>query len=201
MINNVATQLWLVRHGATEWSRSGQHTSVTDLPLLPDGEEDARRVGERLLTTQFGLVLTSPRRRARDTAIGAGYPEATVDEDLVEWAYGAGEGLTSAEIREIIPGWRIWTHGAPDFDRPDCTQGETLEEVSTRLTRVVERVRTSGVEHALVFGHGHSLRALAMEWLGMTIPTARHFPLQTGTISVLGYEKDNPAIIRWNAAD
>ncbi len=201
MTENPATQLWLVRHGATEWSRSGQHTSITDLPLLKDGEQDARDVGQRLKDTDFGLVLTSPRRRARDTATGAGFGEAEVDEDLVEWAYGPGEGLTSDEIRARLPGWRIWTHGAPQFDRDGYGPGETLEEVSTRLRRVVDRVRSSGVDRALVFAHGHSLRALSMEWLGLEISMAKHFPLQTGTLSVLGYEKDNPAIVRWNAVD
>lgn len=201
MTENTATQLWMVRHGATEWSRSGQHTSVTDLPLLPDGEEDARRVGERLSATNFGLVLTSPRRRARDTAAGAGFGNAELESDLVEWAYGPGEGLTSAQIRDIIPDWRIWTHGAPQFERDDYSPGETIDEVSVRLQRVVDRVRASGVEHALVFAHGHSLRALAMKWLGLDVAMARHFPLQTGTISVLGYEKDNPAIVRWNAVN
>ncbi len=201
MTANAATQLWLVRHGATEWSRSGQHTSVTDLPLLPDGEQDAREVGQRLKGIEFGLVLSSPRRRARDTATGAGFADAEVDDNLVEWAYGPGEGLSSDEIRAKVPGWRIWTHGAPQFDRDGYEPGETIEEVSTRLQRVVDRVRSSGVDRALVFAHGHSLRALSMEWLGMEVATAKHFPLQTGTLSVLGYEKDNPAIVRWNAVD
>ena len=199
MKDTAATQLWLVRHGATKWSRSGQHTSVTDLPLLPAGEEDARQVGERLKDINFGLVLTSPRRRARDTAAGAGFHDVEEDADLVEWAYGPGEGLTSDEIREEVPGWRIWTHGAPQFERDDFAPGETLGDVSLRLQRVVDRVRASGVERALVFAHGHSLRALAMKWLGIEVAMGKHFPLQTGTLSVLGYEKDNPAIVRWNA--
>ena len=193
------TKLWLVRHGATEWSRAGQHTSVTDLPLLPDGEEDAKRVGKVLAEVDFGLVLTSPRRRARQTAAGAGFPDAEVDENLVEWAYGPGEGLTSAEIRQKVPGWRIWTHGAPDFERDGYAPGETVAQASARLAKVVERVRSSGVENALVFAHGHSLRTLAMEWLGFDVALAKHFPLATGARSVLGYEKDNPAIIMWNA--
>ncbi|RMB59777.1 histidine phosphatase family protein [Tessaracoccus antarcticus] len=201
MTSTDATQLWLVRHGATQWSQSGQHTSVTDLPLLTEGDEDARRVGARLAGTDFGLVLTSPRRRARDTAAGAGFPDAETDDDLVEWAYGPGEGLTSDEIRKKVPGWRIWTHGAPKFERDGYEPGETLEHISVRLQRVVDRVRASGVERAIVFAHGHSLRALAMEWLGVEVAMAKHFPLQTGTISVLGYEKDNPAIVRWNAED
>ena len=198
MAKKVETQLWLVRHGATKWSRSGQHTSVTDLPLLPDGEEDAREVGARLQGKEFGVVLTSPRRRARDTAAGAGFPDAEVDEDLVEWAYGPGEGLTSKDIQEEVADWRIWTHGAPQFERDDFAPGETVAQVSTRLRRVVERVRGSGVEHVIVFAHGHSLRALAMEWLGLDIAMGKHFPLETGTVSLLGYEKDNPAVIRWN---
>lgn len=198
MTTEIKTQLWLVRHGATKWSRSGQHTSVTDLPLLPDGEEDAREVGARLQGRKFGLVLTSPRRRARDTAAGAGFPDAGIDEDLVEWAYGPGEGLTSKEIREEVSDWRIWTHGAPQFERDDFAPGETVAQVSTRLQRVVDRVRKSGVENVIVFAHGHSLRALAMEWLGVEIAMAKHFPLETGTVSLLGYEKDNPAVIRWN---
>lgn len=197
--DEVRTELWLVRHGATEWSESGRHTSVTDLPLLPRGEEDARRVGERLSGVQFGLALTSPRRRASETARLAGFPRAEVEEDLAEWAYGPGEGLTSPQIREMVPGWRIWSHGAPDIHRDGFEPGETESEVAARLTRVVERVRNSGAERAIAFAHGHSLRALAMVWLGQPIEAARQFPLETGTVSVLGYEKENSAIVRWNA--
>lgn len=192
------TRVWLARHGATEWSESGQHTSVTDLPLLAKGRDDAQRVGASLAGREFGLVLSSPRRRAKETAELAGFtPE--LDEDLVEWAYGPGEGLTSAQIREKIPGWRIWTHGAPQFERDGYEPGETESQIAARLGRVVERIRESGPEDAIVFAHGHSLRAFTMVWLGLPIEMAKHFPLETGTISLLGYEKENPAVVRWNA--
>lgn len=198
MTNDDRTQLWVVRHGATEWSESGQHTSVTDLDLLDKGRVNAEKVGGKLAELDFGLVLSSPRRRALETAELAGF-EPEIDDDLVEWAYGPGEGLTSVEIREQIPGWRIWTHGAPQLDREGYEPGETQAEVEARLARVVNRVRGSGVRRAIAFGHGHSLRALAMVWLGQPVSMAAHFPLETGTISVLGYEKENPAIVRWNA--
>nr|WP_255622172.1 histidine phosphatase family protein [Tessaracoccus sp. OS52] len=188
----------MVRHGATEWSESGQHTSVTDLPLLDKGREDARRVGSALAGHDFGMVLSSPRRRARETAELAGLTPQ-IDDDLVEWAYGPGEGLTSPQIREIIPGWRIWSHGAPEFERDGYAPGETESQVAERLRRVVDRVRASGESDAIAFGHGHALRALAMVWLDQPISLARHFPLETGTVCVLGYEKENAAIVRWNA--
>lgn len=184
------TELWLVRHGQTEWSRSGQHTSVTDLDLLDDGVRQAEALRDRLDPADFGLVLSSPRRRALRTAELAGFSDVEVDEDLAEWAYGDYEGRTSAEIREEVPDWRIWTHPVPG--------GETQAEVMARLARVVRRVRGSGVERALVFGHGHSLRVLALSWLEFDISRGQSFPLETATVSVLGYEKESPAIRRWN---
>ena len=165
-----ATELWLVRHGATEWSTAGRHTSVTDLPLLPDGEDTARALGARLAGIDFGLVLTSPRRRARHTADLAGFPDAEVTDDLVEWAYGDYEGLTTPEIRESVPGWTVWSHPSPG--------GETGAEVAARLDRVVERARSGG-GRTLVFAHAHSLRVLAARWLqppagGRPAPATRH---------------------------
>lgn len=196
------TQLWLVRHGATEWSEAGRHTSVTDLPLLPAGERGARQVGELLSGHDFGLVLSSPRLRATETARLAGFPHPVIDDDLVEWSYGKGEGLTSVQIREAIPDWRIWTHGAPRLDREgDFAPGEDVDAVEQRLTRVVERARTSGVARVLAFGHGHALRSLAMVWLGLPVSQAAHFPLYTGRVSVLGYEKESPALVAWNVGD
>lgn len=192
-------QLWLVRHGATEWSESGRHTSVTDLPVLPAGLAAARAVGERLAGKSFAGVWSSPRLRARQTAAAAGFPDPEIVEDLAEWAYGPGEGLTSDQVRAIIPGWRIWTHGAPRFQRDGYEPGETRGQVTARMDRVVERVRASAGD-VLVFGHGHSLRALTVRWLGMPIEAGRHFPLQTGTLCVLGYEKENAAIVSWNVA-
>lgn len=202
MANDERTRLWLVRHGATEWSENGRHTSVTDLPLLPSGEADARRVGERLSTHQFGLVLSSPRRRAVETARLAGFPDPEIDDDLVEWSYGAGEGLTSVEIRDLIPDWRVWTHGAPKLEREgQFDPGEDVDAVAERLGRVVQRARESGVSDALVFGHGHALRSLAMVWLDFPIRMAAHFPLHTGGVSILGYEKESPALVAWNVGD
>ena len=195
----IRTQAWLVRHGATQWSQTGHHTSVTELPLLPSGEEDARRVGERIGHLHFPLVLSSPRLRARETARLAGFTDPEIVEDLAEWAYGPAEGLTSAQIQERVPGWRIWTHGAPAFG-PD-PGGESVDDVEARLTRVVERVRSSGVERVLIFGHGHSLRAMAMVWLGLPIARGAHFPLHTGRVSVLGYEKTSPALVAWNSGE
>ena len=139
-------EIVLIRHGQTEWSANGRHTSVTDLPLTDRGEQQAKLLIGHLEPSDFGLVLSSPRRRARDTARLAGFTgrhEPQLDEDLAEWAYGEYEGRTSAEIQEEVPGWTIWSHAAPG--------GETADQVSTRLDRVVERVRSSGVERAICF--------------------------------------------------
>lgn len=188
------TLLFLVRHGETEWSRSGQHTSVTDLPLTELGVQQAQTLSGHLDPQQFGLVLSSPRIRARRTAELAGFTgpaEPTIDDDLVEWAYGDYEGMTSEQIHESVPGWTLWTHPAPG--------GETVDQVAERLNRVVTRVRDSGVEQAICFGHGHALRALAMCWLSFDLALGLHFPLETSTVSVLGQEKGEPAMQRWNA--
>jgi broad specificity phosphatase PhoE len=181
-------EVWLVRHGETEWSRSGQHTSVTDLPLTAEGEEVARSLAPRL-TEHFDLVLSSPRLRARRTAELTGHPEAESDPDLAEWAYGDYEGRTTEEIREEVPGWTVWSH--------PCPGGETAEEVSDRLDRVVERCQ--GVERSLVFGHGHGLRAFTARWLGLPVTDGRLFRLDTATLSVLGWERESPVILSWNA--
>ena len=188
------TELYLVRHGETEWSRDGRHTSVTDLPLTEVGEQQARRVLGQLRPADFQLILSSPRRRARHTAELAGFNgpyEPEISEDLVEWNYGDYEGKTSAEINESVPGWTIWTHPVPN--------GETAEQVADRLDRVVARVRESGVERAICFGHGHALRALTMRWLDFDLSLGGHFPLDTSTVSVLGEEKGLPSLERWNA--
>ena len=184
-------ELWLVRHGATEWSEAGKHTSVTDLPLTPGGEDVARRLRERLAADlpDPALVLTSPRQRARRTAELAGFSDAEVDDDLVEWAYGEVEGISTAEYRETVPGWTVWTHETPG--------GETAAEVGARLDRVVARARAAAGP-TLAFGHGHALRVLTARWLDLPPTDGRHFVLGTATVSVLGWERDTPAIHRWN---
>jgi broad specificity phosphatase PhoE len=188
------TRLFLVRHGETEWSRDGRHTSVTDLPLTDHGREQALRLYGHLDPADFGLVLTSPRHRAMITAELAGFvgPHTPqVDEDLVEWSYGDYEGLTSDTIHEQAPGWTIFTGVTPG--------GETAAQVRERLTRVVERVRASGVERAIVFGHGHALRSLALCWLELDLAVGDRFPLDTSTVSILGEAKGGPALEKWNA--
>lgn len=190
MATDDAAEVWLVRHGETEWSRDHKHTSVTDLPLTEYGVQVARALGDRLADTSFDLVLTSPRQRARRTAELAGFADAQVEEDLIEWAYGDYEGITTAEIRETVPGWTVWSHPTPG--------GETAEQVSGRLDRVVGRIR-GHAGRALVFGHGHALRALAARWIAQPVADGRHLRLDTATVSVLGYERETPVILRWNS--
>jgi broad specificity phosphatase PhoE len=183
-------EVWLVRHGETEWSRDGRHTSTTDLPLTDEGRRVAETLRERLSGESFTLVLTSPRRRARDTADLAGRSDAEIDGDLVEWDYGDLEGETSEEIRETYPGWTIWQGPVPG--------GETADQVSDRLDRVVARCRATDGK-VLVFGHGHALRALAARWLGLPVADGRLLRLDTATVSVLGWERDHPVVLHWNA--
>ncbi|MFS0884263.1 histidine phosphatase family protein [Aeromicrobium sp. 179-A 4D2 NHS] len=185
------TELWLVRHGETEWSRSWRHTSVTDLELTDAGREQARTLRPLLTGVAFDRIWSSPRRRALETAELAGCtPE--IDEDLVEWDYGEYEGITTAQIRETVPGWTVWSHPTPG--------GETAAQVGERLDRVVERVRSAG-GRTLVFAHGHSLRVLAARWLGLDVADGRVFLLDTGTYSVLGDDRGQPVIVQWNVHD
>ena len=183
-------ELWVIRHGETEWSREGRHTSHTELDLTPEGEEVARRLAGRLEGVRFDAVLTSPRVRARRTAELAGYAEPEVVEDLTEWDYGAYEGITTPQIREQVPGWTVWSH--------PCPGGESAEEVSQRMDRVVDRVRAHG-GRVLAFSHGHASRALAARWLGQPVQEGRLFSLDTATISVLGHERESPVVARWNS--
>jgi probable phosphoglycerate mutase len=184
-----AQQVWLVRHGETEWSRSGRHTSVTDLPLTPVGERTAIALAPRLAERAFSLVLSSPRERARRTADLAGLAGVEIDEDLAEWHYGDYEGVTTAEIRTRVPRWTVWDGPVPG--------GETAEQVTTRLDRVIERVAATDGDVLLV-AHGHSLRALTARWLGLPGGEGRRFWLDTATVSVLGHERESRVILRWN---
>jgi broad specificity phosphatase PhoE len=180
----------LVRHGETEWTRTRRHTGRTDLPLTEEGQKQARLVGEALRGRSFGLVLTSSLRRARETCELASFGAvAQVREDLVEWDYGEYEGQTTAEIRAERPGWSLWHGGAPG--------GESPADVARRADRVIEEIRAAGVD-TLIFGHGHQLRVLAARWLGLEPADGRLFVLRTAAISILGYERENAAILRWN---
>ncbi len=187
---SLSHQVWLVRHGETEWSRDHKHTSTTDLPLTEVGERVARELSAKLTATPFAQVLVSPRQRALETARLAGYDHIEIDDDLVEWNYGDYEGRTTAQIRRTVPGWAVWSHPIP--------HGETSEQVGTRLDRVLERTRAVDGP-TLLIGHGHSLRALAARWLGLPATDGRLFRLDTATVSVLGHERETPVLLRWNS--
>jgi broad specificity phosphatase PhoE len=184
-------ELWLCRHGETEWSRDGKHTSHTDLPLTAAGVDEARRLVPALAGVTFDLVLTSPRRRATDTAEILGFPDAEREPALAEWDYGAYEGRTTPEIRESEPGWTVWTHSMPG--------GETADQVAARADRVIDRVLAEATDRALVVSHGHFLRVLAARWASEEPAFGRHLTLDTATLSVLGWEREARAIDRWNA--
>ncbi|MGD0364425.1 MAG: histidine phosphatase family protein [Bryobacteraceae bacterium] len=183
-------EIWLIRHGETEWSLSGQHTGRTDLPLTAAGERHAGQIGRFLAGRPFALVLTSPLQRARETCRLAGYAAvAQADPDLREWDYGAYEGRTSAQIQESVPGWTIWTSPVP--------QGETIQQVAARAGRVIARASAAGGDVAL-FAHGHLLRILTACWLGLAPDAGRLFALGTASVSVLGYERETRVISGWN---
>lgn len=177
-----------MRHGETEWSLSGAHTSRTDLPLTTAGERRAAAVGQLLRGWRFALVLSSPMRRALDTARLAGY-QAEPTDDLREWDYGSYEGRTTADIQKEAPNWTIWTGNPPG--------GETIAQVSARADRVIARAVSVGGDVAL-FGHGHMLRVLAARWLGIEPQGGRFFVLSTGSVSVLGHERETAVIRVWN---
>jgi broad specificity phosphatase PhoE len=185
------TEVVRVRHGETEWSRSGQHTGVTDLPLLPEGEATAREVAPRLAGREFALVLSSPMQRARRTAELAGFGDrAQPDPDLCERNYGEYEGRTTKEIRVERPGWDVW--------RDDCPGGETLDQLAERADRVIDRALAAGGD-TLLFAHSHLLRELAGRWIGLPPDGGGKFRLGTATVSVLGFERERRVILSWNA--
>ena len=185
-----AHEVVLVRHGETEWSRSGKHTGRTDIPLAERGRQDARAVGDALRNRTFALVLTSPLTRAAETCRLAGFGEAAVQRDeLREWDYGAYEGRTTAEIRRERPGWTLWRDGVPE--------GESIEEVAARVDRVIPELRSIDGD-ALLFAHGHVLRILTARWLGLDPSGGRLFALDPATLSALGYERETPVVRLWN---
>jgi probable phosphoglycerate mutase len=178
----------LVRHGQTEWSASGKHTSTTDLPLTDEGRRAATALRERLRDRDFALVLSSPRRRARDTCELAGL-KCEVDEDLAEFDYGDYEGLTTKEIRAERPDWSLWRDGAPG--------GEVAAQVGARVDRVIARALEAGGDVAL-FAHGHVLRVLAARWLELPPERGGSFALDTASVSELGFERETRVLWHWN---
>jgi broad specificity phosphatase PhoE len=184
----MASRAVLLRHGATEWSQSGQHTGRTDIPLLEQGREQAVVVGEFLRALTFAQILYSPLQRAMETCRLAGFG-GEADPDLMEWDYGAYEGRTSADIRAERPGWSLWTDGVPD--------GERASEVGRRADRVIERIRQVDGD-TLCVAHGHMLRVLTARWLGLPPAGGRLFALDPAAIAVLGWERDSPVIETWN---
>jgi probable phosphoglycerate mutase len=185
-------QIYLVRHGETEWSRSGQHTGRTDIPLTDIGRAQAVELGKRLRGHAFALVLTSPRSRAAETARIAGFGDALTANDLAEWDYGEFEGRTTDEIRQSLPGWTIW-------DGP-WRDGETADQVGARAERIITRCLDASVRgDSLLFAHGHVLRVLAARWLGQSPTAGADYALGTATIGILGWERENRVIETWNS--
>ncbi|HEX2625452.1 MAG TPA: histidine phosphatase family protein [Candidatus Limnocylindrales bacterium] len=183
-------RVWLVRHGETEWARLGKHTGRTDIPLTELGREQASAVARRLVGHEFAAVISSPLSRALDTARLAGFRDRVqTDDDLLEWDYGRDEGRTTPEIRVGRPGWTIWTSG------PEA--GETIDQVAARVDRVIARARAREGD-TLAFAHGHVLRIMAARWIGEPPIEGRLFALSTATVSVLGWEREQPVIERWN---
>ncbi|MCX4903882.1 histidine phosphatase family protein [Streptomyces sp. NBC_00878] len=190
--------LLLVRHGETEWSLSGQHTSWTDLPLTPRGEEQAKSLVPLFAGRHFALVLTSPLGRAIRTAELAGLSGAVSDPDMHEWDYGAYEGVTTVDIHRGRPDWYLWNDGVPPG--PDGQPGESPEDVGERADRVLGRAEKSlGDGDVVLVAHGHFLRVLTARWLGLPAADGRLFQLGTGTVSRLSTEHGRPVITEWNS--
>jgi probable phosphoglycerate mutase len=190
MINTYNKQrVFLVRHGETEWSRSGRHTGRTDIPLTDAGREAARRLAPILQREQFQLVLASPLDRARETSALAGFNDVSTEQDLYEWDYGSYEGKTAEEIRELAPGWLLFRDG--------CPGGETPDQIWDRADRVIARVRKVPGD-VVLFAHGHILRAIGARWIGLAVVDGSRFRLDTATLCVLSYYHGLPAVERWN---
>jgi broad specificity phosphatase PhoE len=189
----IERQIYLVRHGETEWSRTGRHTGRSDIQLTDLGRDQASTIGRRLAGHRFAVVLTSPRARAAETARLAGFPDARPDGDLAEWDYGAFEGRTTAEIQGDIPGWSIWSG--------PWRGGETVRRVGTRADRVIARCLDPAVDgDSLLLSHGHFLRVLTARWVGLPARQGSQFALGTATLSVLGWERSNRVVELWNEA-
>jgi broad specificity phosphatase PhoE len=184
-------KVYLLRHGETEWSLNGRHTGVTDIPLTENGRIAARLLKPILAKVTFTLVLTSPLQRARETCELAGLGQfANVEPDLIEWNYGEYEGLKTDQIRLTSPGWSVFRDG--------CPGGESPEQVGARADRVITKVRAAAGNVAL-FGHGHFTRVLAARWINLSANYGENFLLDTATLNVLGYYRESPAFMIWNA--
>ena len=184
-------KVYLLRHGETEWSLNGRHTGITDIPLTENGRMAARLLKPILAKVTFTLVLTSPLQRARETCELAGLGQfANVEPDLIEWNYGEYEGLTTEQIRSTRPGWSVFRDG--------CPGGESPEQVGARADRVITKIRTAAGNVAL-FGHGHFTRVLAARWINLSANYGENFLLDTATLNVLGYYRESPAFMIWNA--
>ena len=182
--------LWMVRHGETAWSLSGQHTGSTDIPLTPEGELQAKAIGRLLRGRAFDHVRSSPMQRARRTAELAGFGERLeVTDTLREYDYGEYEGRTTGEIWETRPGWELFRDG--------CPGGESPGHMSARMDRLCEEIRRLQ-GHVLLFGHGHCFRALAVRYLGLPIGAAAQVRLDAGSVSILSMERDGPTLVVWN---
>jgi broad specificity phosphatase PhoE len=183
-------ELWLIRHAETEWSKTHRHTGRTDIPLLDEGREAARRLGERLAGHRFTAVLASPLSRARETAELAGLGDgAQLRDDLLEWDYGDYEGLTTAKIREDRPDWFLWDDGVPN--------GEKAADVGARVDRIIAEALQLEGDVAIV-AHGHVLRVLAARWMEQPAAFGGRLALETGTISRLGFEREVRVLTAWN---
>lgn len=191
IMNNQVQQIYLVRHGETEWSLSGQHTGITDIPLTENGKRVAKNFKPLFAKERFALVLTSPLERARMTCELAGLSgQAVVDPDLMEWNYGEYEGVTSKEIHEKSPAWMLFRDG--------CPGGETPEQVAARADRTIAKIRAVQGP-VILFSHGHILRVLMARWIGLPVVAGASFMLDTATLSILSYYREIPVVKSWNA--
>ena len=190
-MNKEEQEVYLLRHGETEWSLNGRHTGVTDIPLTDNGRKVARLLQPILAKETFALVLTSPLQRARETCELAGLgKQANVETDLMEWNYGEYEGLTTEQIRRTRPGWSVFRDG--------CPGGESPAQIGARADRVLAKIRAAAGNVAL-FGHGHFSRALAARWINLSASYGEYFLLDTATLNVLGNYRESPAFKIWNA--
>jgi len=194
-LNSESLELYLIRHGETAWSITGQHTGETDIPLTPHGEQQARALAPFLRTLKFTRVMTSPLSRARHTCEFAGLGEgALIEADLAEWNYGAYEGRRTVDIQQAVPGWNVWHDG--------CPLGDTPSSISDRADRLLGRLGALSGKVAL-FSHGQFGEALAVRWIGLAVSEAQHFALGPATVSILAHETGHPrvpVIALWNAS-